>query len=488
MNLDEFQKKAAFQNNKHSLIIAGAGTGKTYTLIGRIQYLLEEEGLNPEEILVISYTNETVLEFQEKIKNKLGVNITVYTFHKLAMYLLEKTDFQYTLISDDMLKFITEEFLVSYCRYQKRLRKSLLHLCFFGGFGSLDNPKCKKKLEQIKKDLITFVHLFSAKGLTTTHFLKYYFKVFGKEKHFLLLGYTLMQLYQSEKESQHFLDFDDLISQGEQCIVVMKDIPFRHILIDEFQDSSMRRILFLEALIKKFDLSFTAVGDDCQSIYRFSGTETDCFSLLKKSFSDLETFYLKYTYRNSQELIHVANQFVQKNPRQIRKEICSTKHLEYPIEILSYHNEQQIYRILRYILNNTNGDILFLGRNSFDWKYYFKDYEIHWINNKLFSLKKIPNRVFTFMTVHQSKGLEADYVILLHVENSIYGFPNQVKNPKYLRFVSSKDFIRFEEERRLFYVALTRTKEKIFILAPILNCSPFVKELLTCKSVRKKFF
>lgn len=488
MNLDEFQKKAAFQDDKHSLIIAGAGTGKTYTLIARIQYLLEYEGLKPEEIVVISYTNETVREFEEKIMKQLGLTITVFTFHKLAMYLLEKMNFQYTLISDEFLQFIVNEFIYSYCFHHKILKKSLLHLCFFTGIGSLENPKSQAKLRSIQKDFITFIHLFSAKGVSKSDFNKHFFKAFGKERHFLLLSYTLMLLYESEKESQRYFDFDDIILHGKKVICYLQNIPFRHILIDEFQDSSMTRILFLESLIKQFDLGFTAVGDDCQSIYRFSGTESDCFTLLKSKFPNIKTYYLKFTYRNCQELIHIANRFVQKNSKQIRKEICSSKHVDYPIEILYYHDNTSIYRILRYILNYSEGDILFLGRNSFDWKYYFPDYEINWLSNKLFSLSKVPNRVFRFMTVHQSKGLEADYVILLHVENSTYGFPNQVKNKRLLHYVTSKDFIKFEEERRLFYVALTRTKEKVFILTPFLNSSPFVKEISKYKNVKKKFF
>ena len=107
MNLDEYQKLAAEQDNHYSVIIAGAGTGKTYTLLGRIQYLVNEKGLLPEEIIVISYTNETVKDFLKKCKSLLGFEVMVMTFHKLAIYLLNLADISFQLCSQDFLSYIT---------------------------------------------------------------------------------------------------------------------------------------------------------------------------------------------------------------------------------------------------------------------------------------------------------------------------------------------------------------------------------------------
>ena len=144
-----------------------------------------------------------------------------------------------------------------------------------------------------------------------------------QKKNFLILSYILFHLYELEKKSQKKLDFDDLIYLATQNINCVSNFPFRHILIDEFQDSSKNRIQLFQKLVEHFQLEFTVVGDDCQSIYRFSGTQTNCFSYLSKIFKNCKYFYLSNTYRNSEELVLIANSFIQKNTKQIKKSIHS---------------------------------------------------------------------------------------------------------------------------------------------------------------------
>lgn len=490
MNLDQYQQQAAYHNYPYSLIIAGAGTGKTYTLLGRIQYLMEHQNLDPNQILIVSYTNETVLDFQKKAFQLLGKSFHVMTFHKLAIYILKELKYQFFLTDDNLLNFICNEFLESYCRNNLKLRKCLLQTFYFWGFGSLQKLYRSGSIKQLRKELVQFVHLWLAKGYTSDQILDFYKTVSRKEKNFLILCFLLLQIYQSEKESQLLVDFDDLIIMATKQISNLSSFPFCHILIDEFQDSSLVRINFFKELVQFFNLKFTLVGDDCQSIYRFSGTEPNCFTMLQTLFPTTKIFYLKNTYRNSQELIDIANFFVLKNPHQISKTILSSKHLNHPIEILFYRDSRCIFSMLDYFLPSCHGTILFLGRNSFDWKYYFRGEDILWKDKKHFSLLKYPDYLFTFLTVHQSKGLEADIVILLHAEDGRYGFPNRLALPKYMRFIFSPDVIPYEEERRLFYVALTRTKGKIYIFSSVSSPSIFVKELLKyhSKSIITKYF
>ena len=491
MNLDPFQQEAAEQKNRYSVIIAGAGTGKTFTLLGRIRYLVKECGMAPKEIMVISYTNETVKEFSFKCQKILGFSVSVMTFHKLAMYLLELTHSFYQICDSNFLEYIVNEFMEVICMQNKNLQKSFFYSMPMSCRFSLKNRK--KWKGDLAKQIINLIVLCKSKSFDEEFVQKLFQKYRGRKKHIFLITYVNFLLYESEKESQNYFDFDDIVVKAKLSISQIKKsiFPFRHILVDEFQDSSVIRIELLHQLVIHFDMDFTVVGDDCQSIYRFSGTESNCFKLLEHYFPNVSYYFLKYTYRNSQELVQVADQFVQKSSAQIKKEVLSFKHLSCPIEILYYRKKNSIYQMISYVIKQIpNSSILFLGRNSFDWKYYFQEERIQWIDQKHFYLKDFDKIQFTFLTVHQSKGLEADVVILLHVENSIYGFPNQMKPYFFHAIFFGKEQIKFEEERRLFYVALTRTKGKIFLVTPIESSSIFVNELVRehRKLIKRKYF
>lgn len=479
MNLDYYQKLAAHQSYPYSAIIAGAGTGKTFTLLGRIEYLINSLSLKPEEILVISFTNETVKNFENQCETVLGVKIKVLTFHKLAILLLNIKGIYFDLSDNNLLEYIIKEFIENYCESNSNLFKCLLKTqSYFTQFFYKHSNQWKFDLE---KSLTQFIYLCSSKNINVEDIKKMYNKHIGQEKFFLLISFLILNLYNNEKESQNLFDFNDLIIKANNVVFQLtpSQFIFKHILVDEFQDASFARITFLKNIIKHFHIHFTVVGDDCQSIYRFSGTESNCFDKLDLYFPNIHYFFLKYTYRNSQELISMANHFIQKNPSQIKKEVISDIHLDKPVEVAFFKNNNSIFTFINSIVSlYDNQNILFLGRNSFDWKFYFSYNDLFWIDKKHFRFKKFPNNKFTYLTVHQSKGLEADIVILLHLINDIYGFPNKLKPNKFLKLIYPEDKIAYEEERRLFYVALTRTKGKIFLIAPINNPSTFVSEIL----------
>ena len=204
-----------------------------------------------------------------------------------------------------------------------------------------------------------------------------------------------------------------------------------------------------------------AVGDDYQSIYHFSGCDINLFLDFPKLIPNSKVLKLKYTYRNSQELIDIAAKFIMKNKKQLKKDLISNKRIDNPIKIIYYINPKKSFSKLYKKLKIISNDVLVLGRNNSDIKFFVdKEDEIN------------------FLTVHSSKGLEAENIILINMTNKIYGFPNKIKNHCLLELLhpSDKDIL-FSEERRLFYVALTRTKNKIYILVPIFNKSCFIKEL-----------
>ena len=251
-------------------------------------------------------------------------------------------------------------------------------------------------------------------------------------------------IYKRELESINKIDFNDMISLATKKVQETK-ILYKYIIIDEFQDTSPVRFNLIREIIKYTNARLFVVGDDYQSIYRFSGCNLDTFINFNNYFKDSKTYFLKYTYRNSNELIKISTSFIMKNHNQLKKDIVSNKNVNKPIVILIGYKLDDII--------NEIEDPLILGRNN-------KDIEDIPYNNKL--------------TIHKSKGLEATNVILVNSDN----IPNNIKNERILRYVlNDKDYILHEEERRLFYVALTRTKNKIYILINK-KISPFVKELI----------
>jgi DNA helicase-4 len=189
----------------------------------------------------------------------------------------------------------------------------------------------------------------------------------------------------------------------------------------------------------------------------------------KKYYGYTRVIKIVNTYRNSIELINTANTFIIKNRYQIKKKLLSNKHLEKPIKIIYYKKNESI--IFKKLLELISGNVLILGRNNFDVNYVLND-EITFKDNKIIYKKE-----YDYKTVHRSKGLEEDNIILINLNNSRYGFPNK-KNDNITKVLLPKDRYLYEEERRLFYVALTRTKNYIYLLVDIDNPSTFVKELL----------
>ncbi len=244
---------------------------------------------------------------------------------------------------------------------------------------------------------------------------------------------------------------------------------FKYIIVDEAQDTSFIRLNLIKAIYHLNNSIITAVGDDFQSIYHFSGCLGEIFLNFNDYFPNSKIYYLKYTYRNSQELINIATSFINKNPFQLKKEIISLKHLDKPINIIYYFNPIKKFK---YLLNTVENPLI-LYRNKKDlFKYTSKDIIIK--DNYLI----YNNKIYNHLTIHSSKGLEAQNIIILNCSNDIDGIPSKIISHPILNYVTKKsDDYPFAEERRVFFVALTRSKEKVYLLVPFNNSSPFIKEI-----------
>lgn len=442
MNLDKYQLEAV-HNIGNTLLIAGAGSGKTTTILKRIEYLIESNIFKVDEILVISFTNKSV----DDLKKRCKYQVNIKTFHKLAMEILEEYNINYKLVSEDYLLFLTNEFFITLT--DTSLTQEIIK--YFGYYNYQEFLKTYTYKEFIKL-ICNLIKLYKTNNLTKEDIKK----LFNIDNFISKYMYIIFCKYNQELKSFNGFDFDDLILEATK--IISKKSKYKHIIIDEFQDTSLIRFNLINKIRVINNATLFCVGDDYQSIYHFSGSDVNLFLKFKEYISDAKVMKLKYTYRNSQELINASTSFVMKNNKQLRKELISNKHIDKPIKFIYYINPYKTFKKLYKELKNNN--LLVLGRNNFDIK--------------KFSKENIPE----FMSVHSSKGLEADNVILINMVDNIYGFPNKLINSKLIEELhpSDKSYI-YAEERRLFYVALTRTKNYVYILVPLFKKSKFIKEV-----------
>ena len=289
----------------------------------------------------------------------------------------------------------------------------------------------------------------------------------------LLFIINIFIYYEEELKRENLLDFNDMINK---CIQSIKEKGlkqrWKYIIIDEYQDTSLSKFNMINEIINITKSNLLVVGDDFQSIYRFTGCNLDVFLNFNKTYKEAEIMPIINTYRNPQELIDIAGKFIMKNKKQIKKDLHSSKHINNPIYISLNNNKVQSLKKVLDLIECQN--IYVLGRNNNDIRMYIdKEFKN---NNDFYTYK---DKTFRYLTIHKSKGLESEIVIIINALDDILGIPSKIKNDKLIKYVNnSKDYYPYEEERRLFYVALTRTKSKVYILSSKNNPSIFIKELL----------
>jgi len=435
--LDKEQKESLFTEECNTLVLASAGSGKTLTICSKVKYLIDN-GVKPEEILVLSFTNNTVND----LKNKINQDINIYTFHKLAIEILSDYKTYYSL-SGDYLEYIVNEIFLSIC-----------------------NSISDEDLSYFVREISSFIKLFKSYNLD-----RKYLKKISNTK-LLKVIEKIYDIYENELNSQGLYDFNDLISKACNMIKI-KGFKryYKYIIIDEFQDISKERFNLVTVIRNSCNSKVFAVGDDFQSIYKFSGSTIDMIINFKKYFGYTKVIKLTNTYRNSIELIRVSTKFITRNHYQIKKKINSNKTINKPIKIIYYVKNMNIK--LKKALDLLEGEILILSRNNKDVNYIL-DEDITYENGLVY----YKNKSYEFKTVHKAKGLESNNVMLLNLNNSSYGFPNKIENNLQKKILPKNKYL-YEEERRLFYVALTRTKNNIYLLVDKENPSIFVKEIIS---------
>ena len=681
-SLDGQQREAVINDEDRILLLAGAGSGKTLTIAAKVKYLCETKGVNPADILLISFTKKAAEEMSERIQKNLNYPINATTFHKLGLdiiknalgkrpdvfeenalsqfvhdffenklsshqdiienlveyfaYYLEippnideydslgdlyeaekSADFETLKSKYDQEKYIREKALekkqnlttlnnekvksleeikianflfingikyeyerlypfenddktrkayrpdfylsdydiylehfginkdgrtpqytpieekkyldgmqwkreihqknhtklietYSYYSSEGILLKKLKDILIENGvqfkprdpldiFNTVYTSKSNKYFPEFIKLCCTFIALFKSNNYQTPQIDSW--RDYAEEENdffkrrtciFLDIIKVILQEYQNHLVKNNAIDFADMINLATEkvnnnCILH----PYKYVIVDEYQDVSKSRFDLIKAILDKTKAKFFCVGDDWQSIYRFAGSDISLFKNLEKHLGHTEILKIENTYRNSQNLINEASNFILQNPYQLEKNLRSNKQLDYPLVFWGFTNDpkQALISSIKKIVSEfgTQKSILLLGRTNYDiniamdtglFRCVTKD------GNKSLEYTPIPDLPIQFLSVHKSKGLEADNVILLNFKNDLLGFPNQIADDPILEYVlMDAEHFKFAEERRLFYVAITRTKNRTFILTDNNKPSPFFKEFVESKSV-----
>lgn len=344
-----------------------------------------------------------------------------------------------------------------------------------------------------------FISRFKTNNFTVSKFDEWKISLNDeRSKLFINICYQCYLAYMAELKNTNSIDFEDMINNAanilENKIKNNETLPYDYILVDEYQDISLQRFDLCERLSKCSNAKIIAVGDDWQSIFKFSGAKIELFTKFEEIMGYANILKITKTYRNSQELIDIAGKFIMTNEEQYKKELKSNKNIKNPVIIMSYNDNYDknsfesplnrmrmaIEKSLDMIVKSsgTDGSVLLIGRYGFEAHQLMSNnkYFTNW-NGKIKSVK-YPDLKLVYSTAHSSKGLGFDNVIILNGKDAILGFPSKITEDPVMKLViKDTEKVEYAEERRLFYVALTRTKNRVFIITPIHKPSEFILEI-----------
>ena len=637
--LTEQQRQAIVHDEDNALVIAGAGTGKTSTVVGKVGFILKKGWASPDEILLLAFTTKAADEMRERIAKKLGADVKVRTFHGLGLEIIAQargkkpslfseaedrsarerivkgliTD----LVADDGFRqdllafqsslrrpyrpaweFKTEAEYTQYLldveprALNGRLLKSyeeceianwltthgvafeyerpyeidtatadyrqyrpdfylpeqgiyIEHLGvdrssnpapFMDRQRYLDKMKWARELhaehgtklvetyswekgegvllssleaklrahgvvprpipteealrllnekgqiDPLARLVGTFLGLLKSAGHTVVEMRARADRGGDpvRAARFLGLFGRLFESYEALLRGNGEIDFDDMITLARGHVVDgTYGSKFRYILVDEFQDISAGRAGLVRALRNQVKgAKLFCVGDDWQSIYRFTGSDIALTTEFEKHFGPTRKTALDRTFRFHDRIAAFSSRFVQQNPSQLRKQLSTSSASDQPGVVMYTRGEgdDPLPTILAEIAAQGTASVFLLGRYTFSAPDDLKTLQA-----------RFPRLNIRSLTAHGSKGLEADYVVILGLSSGKYGFPSEIADDPVLGMVlADGEQFAFAEERRLFYVALTRARKRVYLVSDAASPSAFVREVLADDGYEKK--
>ncbi|MFN8236507.1 MAG: ATP-dependent helicase [Bacteroidia bacterium] len=302
-------------------------------------------------------------------------------------------------------------------------------------------------------------------------------------RNFYELAIPIVKKYIHYCTDKSYLDFNDLISRSTSLFKNHSDIAnkykskFQYILVDEFQDVNNLQVELIKLLLTDNTQLF-CVGDDWQSIYGFRGSNVSYIVEFEKHFANAKTIKLNLNYRSTQNIVGASNEVIKHNKFKVEKDVQASKKSEHKIVVFSGNTEDENLQFcfdkVKELLDDgiNNDEILFLYRRS----KMFKPYYYRFKNENI----RIQGK-----TIHASKGLEAKVVFIIGLTEGNGGFPDIWLEDRVFQIVKKANHdLLMEEERRLFYVAITRAKDKLFLITQKGNESSFLKEIPSAFTVR----
>ncbi|WAS99667.1 DNA helicase IV [Rouxiella chamberiensis] len=477
--LNESQCRAVVNGEDAVLVLAGAGSGKTSVLVARAGWLLRRQEALPEQILLLAFGRQAADEMNLRVRDRLHTEgINARTFHALALQIIQQGSKKVPKISKlETDSKVRRSLLVKtwqqQCAEKKAqasgwrqwLSEELEWVVPEGDFW-----KNKPLAERLGSRLERWISLMRTHGGSQAEMIEQAPEEIRDlfQKRIKLMA-PLMKAWKARLKEEEAVDFSGLIHQAVNILEKGRFIsPWKHILVDEFQDISPQRARLLAALRQQnSQTSLFAVGDDWQAIYRFSGAELSLTTAFAENFGEGAQCALDTTYRFNDRIGEIANRFVTQNPHQLKKPLNSlTRGNKKNVVILP---EDQLEKLLDKLSGYAEDDdkILVLSRYHHLRPDVLQKAATRW-----------PKLNLEFMTIHASKGQQAEYVIIVGLHEGSDGFPAAARESVMEEVLLPKpeDFAD-AEERRLLYVAMTRARHQVWLMQDKTRPSVFVEQL-----------
>lgn len=519
-SLDEQQVSCIENDTMNTLVVAGAGTGKTTTIIGKIKWILKnwvskrqlthKSAEPPPKVLVISFTHASKEELERRILSEIlqddlvfkiyhpGDFVEVETFHSLALRMVKG--------------LISNNFKLEVSGFEGFLKNVMASTT------ATDAPDLiltEEKAERFSH-LYSLLQNYNVSISSLQKLVRERFRYFWQQDELQKLRASLLKLtkytreYQESLKSTGSVDFAGLLELAKTSLDT--NFSYDYVIIDEYQDISPLEYLLIKKLREIHDFKLFCVGDDWQTIYQFAGSEISLILNFEKCWGETEIFKIERTYRFPEKLAKLSGSFIMQNTAQLMKQIRG-KRLDEDDQIVEINgpSERTDLNALYYFLLNLpeRAKIFLIGRYNFDIrKISHCEYLVFTkLGDKLqIIMRERPDLEISFLSAHKSKGLQADYVFIINCRDTTLGFPSRVEEDGLAglvrelailklsnnkdtggRFQFFSDFIQrrklrdsdfaFAEERRLFYVAMTRARKKVLFLTVKDKESPFILEL-----------
>lgn len=456
---NDLQKKAIISESKKILCVAGAGSGKTTVLTKRIEFLIKYKGINPEKILAITFTRKAKKEMEERLGN-LGISANVETFNSFSEKILRK--YGGVIYGRKMNVIGYRDKIISMSMALENIGLKIEEAIDIYFSEAQKKNKTKEQLSGIfMNDCFSVLEYFKVQKTNI-----YDFSVDAEEN-----KKTAKMVYDLCKFLKEYLDVQGLRSFTDQVLDTIdffnkspNHIPeFEHILVDEYQDVNAMQIELLELLKPK---NIFVVGDPRQSIFGWRGSDIKYIKDFEKKYSSCEIINLDMNYRSAENIVNFMNWSLKEMNL---PDLKNWSNIDGDIKIFNFSNESEEYAfVVNAILNSeiSRKEIFVLARTNRqinEISLLMKQKGINFLikseddsNGEIVSEDQV-----TLATVHSIKGLEAKMVFVIGVNEN--NFPCKASDHPVIELIKFENYDKISEEKRLFYVAISRAKEKLIL-------------------------